>query len=407
MLCKYDFLTKEQNVLLALVRKTLFETNLDIDFESVDFAELWKEANIQAVPLLTMNMLDASEVFSEEAVYVKNKLQAYFLRNIAVGTEHSYIHDLVSDAGIPYVIIKGMASSSYYPDELMRLMGDVDFLVRKDDMAKTDKLLADAGYVARKKDYSHHVTYDRDGMRCEMHFLPPGIPDGGIGEKIVRLFDDIVEKAVTKETSLGKISMPSQFHHGLILLLHTIHHLTGDGLGLRHLCDWAAFLSGFSENEFRGIFESQLKSVGLWRFAVILTTVCKEYLGAPDVISGENCDKNACKGLVTDIFSAGNFGQKNPDRSHESLFISKSSGDNKSKGSLLINAILSVNEIVYSHWKIAKKYKIFLIPGWLFFGGRYILRSIMGKRPEIRMDRIIDEVRERTEFYDSLGLFEV
>ena len=407
MFCEFDFLTKEQNVLLTLVRKTLFENDLNVDIDSVDLSELWREASIQTVPLLSMNTIDSDGGFLGENEYAKNKLQSYFLRNIAVGTEHAHLHNLLSKAGISYVIIKGMASSAYYPDELMRLMGDVDFIVKKEDMSATDKVLSDAGYVARKKENAHHITYDKDGMRCEMHFLPPGIPDGDMGSKISSFFDDITEKACVKETSLGEISMPSVFHHGLILLLHTIHHLIGDGLGLRHLCDWAVFVSHFSEDEFRNIFESPLKDVGIWRFAVILTKVCADFLGATTVINDDECNENFCNRLISDIFSSGNFGQKNPDRSHESLFISKNSKDNTNIYSLFLNAILAVNEIVYSHWKIARKCKLFLIPGWLFFGGRYILRSIMGKRPEIRMNRIIDEARERSEFYDSLKLFEV
>ena len=35
-----------------------------------------------------------------------------------------------------------------------------------------------------------------------------------------------------------KIRIPAPFHHGLILLLHTVHHMLGEGIGLRHLCDW-------------------------------------------------------------------------------------------------------------------------------------------------------------------------
>ena len=55
--------------------------------------------------------------------------------------------------------------------------------------------------------------------------------------------------------------MPSHFHHGLNLLLHTNQHLLGEGLGLRHLCDWAVFAAGFSDEEFRELFEEKLKAV--------------------------------------------------------------------------------------------------------------------------------------------------
>jgi hypothetical protein len=65
----------------------------------------------------------------------------------------------------------------------------------------------------------------------------------------------------------------------------------------------------------------------------------------------------------------------------------------------------AVNEIVYAHWKIARKIKLLLPLGWLFFGGRYIIRSLTGKRPEIRLKNVMNEAHERQKFYDDLELF--
>ena len=402
----YDFLSEEQNTLLSLVGDSLSGRSDTVLSETVDFVGLWKEAEIQTVLLLALNRVEAENFPDDEKTPFKKRMQSYFMKNIAVGTEHNHLHKLMTDARVPYVIIKGMASAVYYPDELMRLMGDVDFIVRPQDLEKADNALVADGYTPRKKENSHHITYDKGGLRCELHFLPPGIPEGETGDKITAFFDDITEKSCEKETTLGKMNLPSAYHHGLILLLHTVHHLTGDGLGLRHLCDWAVFVSSFTETEFRNLFEGNLRSVGLWKFAVILTEACAKFLGTPMHLSDKNTDESYCDNLIADIFSSGNFGQKNSDRSHESLFVSGKKTDDKSINSLICNAITSVNEIVYSHWRIARKFKILLIFGWLFFGGRYIIRSLIGKRPEIRMKQVMSEARERQNFYDKLNLFE-
>lgn len=406
MFCRYDFLSEEQNTLLSLVSDSLSGRNDTVLSETVDFAGVWREAEIQTVLLLAMNRVDAENFPENEKNAFKKRMQSYFMKNIAVGTEHNRLHTLLTDAGVPYSIIKGMASAVYYPDELMRLMGDVDFIIRPEDKEKADKALVADGYTPRKKENSHHITYDKGALRCELHFLPPGIPDGETGDKIASFFEDITEKSCEKETTLGKMCLPSAYHHGLILLLHTVHHLTGDGLGLRHLCDWAVFVSSFTETQFRNLFEENLRSVGLWKFAVVLTEACAKFLGTPMHLSDKNTDEGYCDNLIADIFSSGNFGQKNPDRSHESLFVSGKKTDDKSVKSLVCNAIRSVNEIVYSHWRIARKFKILLIFGWLFFGGRYIIRSLTGKRPEIRMKQVVSEARERQKFYDKLNLFE-
>ena len=56
--------------------------------------------------------------------------------NLTVNKSHLKIHKLLTDAGIPYVIIKGLASGLYYPDFLLRSMGDVDFLISENDVEK-------------------------------------------------------------------------------------------------------------------------------------------------------------------------------------------------------------------------------------------------------------------------------
>ena len=133
MFSRFDFFSEEQNILLALVRESLFGKSENIPIDSVEFSSLWKEAEVQTVPLLALNNIESESASPEEKIFFKNKLQSYFFKNISVGTEHTHLHSLLADAGIPYVIIKGMASAVYYPDELMRLMGDVDFIVKEED----------------------------------------------------------------------------------------------------------------------------------------------------------------------------------------------------------------------------------------------------------------------------------
>jgi hypothetical protein len=113
-----------------------------------------------------------------------------------------------------------------------------------------------------------------------------------------------------------------------------------------------------------------------------------------------------CRELLADVFEAGNFGQKSQDRSHESLLISSKNEQGVTEKSLFSQGVASLNRIVYSHWPIAQKVKILLPFGWLFYFGRYAVRSMMGKRPEIRMKQVFSKAQKRKEFYNRLRLFE-
>ena len=73
---------------------------------------------------------------------------------------HTDVHDWMTAAGIDYVILKGCSSSYYYPVPLDRGMGDVDFLVKKDDLEKAGEILRKRGFVPAEGGarFSHSVS---------------------------------------------------------------------------------------------------------------------------------------------------------------------------------------------------------------------------------------------------------
>ena len=127
------------------------------------------------------------------------------------------------------------------------------------------------------------------------------------------------------------------------------------------------------------------------------------FLGADERGFDEEIDENICVNIMKDVFSAGNFGQKNSDRGHEALIMQRAGEEKKRSkiGSLFFNA----NRIVYEKWSIAKKLKFLLPIGWLFFGVRYFIRSLLGKRPKINVSAVSKEAGEREKLYNSLMLY--
>ncbi len=396
----------QKRILLDLTANGLFDLDKNIDFENADIKSVWFEAYMQTVPLIAFSKID-NEVFEKYNLpHIKESLKKSFSKNTRIDFEHVRIHSVMTAAGIPYTIIKGLASALYYNDPLMRAMGDVDFLVKPCDIERADKVLRDNGFVLVKDIHDCHMVYEFGGCRFEMHFEPAGIPHGRAEKTIREYLEDAVDCAVEAKTELGIINVPSVFHHGLIILLHMCHHLTGEGIGLRHICDWATFISSISKEDFANIFEEKLKKIGLWRFACILTQICVEYLSCPSEISTDKIDDELIFSLLNDIFKGGNFGQKSQDRSHEQLILSSKNEESIEKNSMLKQLFKSANSIVYSKWKITEKIKILLPLGWIFFGGRYLIRSILGRRPKIRPKKIAQEATERKSIYSQLCLFE-
>ena len=400
-----DFLTKEQKCLLDILSVSLFDSGKKTDFNDINLKLLWNEAYIQTVGLLAFSGSVPGGCDSEYLAYIRKKLNELLTTAINVNKAHVSLHKLMTGEKIPFVIIKGCASAVFYKDPLLRSMGDVDFLVDEKYFQKAQSVLEKAGFVKSKSDHLCHVVYKKNGVRYEMHSEVAGIPSGSQGSNVRALFDDVFEKVRDTETPFGAMRLPSEYHHGIILLLHTAHHLTGEGVGIRHLCDWATFVSGFSQNEFCEMFEKDLKKIGLWKFAKLITAISGEYLSCPVDWFNSDINDELKKEIVRDIFKSGNLGQKSPDRSHEGLLIGGNGRYKAENVSMLKQFISSANNIVYNNWRISRKLKFLRPLGWVFFGVRYIIRSFFGKRPAIRPKTIIMEASSRKNLYKKIELF--
>lgn len=399
-------LNKTEQILLDLLANNLFSAGKSFDAVSVDWRSVWQEAYFQAVSLTAFANLSSEMTQSAEFVGIRKNLQSRMSDNLAVNKAHIKIHRILTEAEIPYVILKGLASGLYYPDFLLRSMGDVDFLVSENDVERTCAVLEANGFVTSEKSHGDHLVYTDNLCRYELHTEPAGMPKGEAGELIKGHLADISDKAELKTTLFGSVFVPSAFHHGLIILLHTCHHLTSSGIGLRHLCDWAVFVNSVPENEFIDLFEKKFKDIGLWNFAQIITRVCEKYLSCPSKDWIGEVDEALVDALAKDIFEGGNLGQKSDDRSHEAMIMARYGDEEHREKSNKKRFVAYINQTVKNNWKSAEKNKILLPVGWVYFGGRYVIRSLKGERPKINVSSFLNEAKQRTEIFDKLKLFE-
>ncbi len=396
--------SKTEQSVLDLLATNLFGADKSVVSE-FGFSKVWQESYLHAVPLLAFSG-EISDMPQDFKAFLRGQFNTIITRNSRRIGEHVFLHKLLTEAGIGYTIIKGFACSLYYSDPLLRLIGDVDFLVNHEDFDRAEALLIEKGFTPVKSTGESHKVFLFKGCRYEMHYEPAGIPNGEIGVVTKELLKEAVSSAHSCTTEFGTINVPDKFHHGLIILLHMCHHLNGEGIGLRHLCDWAVFVNSMSREEFCGLFQSALKSIGLWHFACVLTALCIEYLGCGPEIMAERIDEASLRAYMLDIIKGGNFGQKDDDRSHQALLMSRENTATQKENSSLKNLFKSVNRAVYKNWPWCRKIKLLLPLGWLFFGVRYVIRSLKGERPEINIGTVISGAQERKNLYKDLKLFQ-
>ncbi|MDO4413588.1 MAG: nucleotidyltransferase family protein [Erysipelotrichaceae bacterium] len=396
-------MSEVQTVLLSMLSQSLF--NKVSFFNEADWVQLLTEADGQAVTQLIYSVIDVNKLSEEEAIRWKERSSAHLANNIRIIHNHALVHEWMTDADIPYVILKGCASASYYPNPVYRSMGDVDFLVPTVMLEKAGKVLESNGLKPWEEEHISHIVYRKKGMHLEMHFNVAGMPEGKAGELVREYLSDVFEKAELHELGNGKIMLPSAFHHGLIILLHTCHHMTGEGVGLRHLCDWAVFVNGFSDEEFCEMFEDKLKAIGLWKFAQVLTYVSSKYLGADQKIWAL-CDDELADELIEDILTGGNFGKKETGRSLQTMLISDRGKNGVGNTGMGTQFVQSINNLVVHHWPKAKNNPALLTAGWVYFGSRRAFRELTGKRNKTDISKLVDEASKRRNIYMKLHLYE-
>lgn len=401
-----------QRTVFGLVGQTLFARPYQPE-QGVDWMAVYRESEYQAVRLQTFAchhlIPDLPADIRED---IRRYMSGFMLRNARIHAEHTAAHGLLTGNGIEYTVLKGASSAFYYPDPMTRAMGDVDLYVDESDVPRTMELFRAAGYevetyTGEAKQY--HLTIRKGHRHIELHYRIPGIPEGEVGERIRAYLSDLRERATLQKCKLSTCRHPSPFHHGLIMLMHLQRHLVFEGIGLRHLCDWAVFVHRHTPEEFRELFQERLSAVGLWRFARLLSLAATLYIGLPEQpwMREDGEDEALACALMRDIVSGGNFGRKDRQRAYEAKFLSKS-GEKERKHNRVAEAVRSVNRDSREKWPIMKRIPLLLPWGWLHAAVRYLLnnRKRRGRGTEINLKRAYQDSKPRQELYEKLRMYD-
>ncbi len=399
-------LNQTQKFLCDLCANMMFSKEITPP-EKFNKAELLDEAKKQTVFPITYTALKKLGIIDENA---QKKYYSYIATNIRVSYAHSEICNILSENSISYVVLKGVASAKYYKESTLRMMGDVDVLVHESDVNKVDSALSEHGFFTKDNVFNidNHVAYTRvaNGVKtkCEVHINVNGAP-----QEIKDIFNGYMEDIIEKSTEIcvgdGKCFVPSEFHNGMVLIMHTANHLTNEGIGLRHFCDWALFVNNFSNEEFINLFEIPFKKIGLWRFAQLITLCCIKYLGVNYKEWAGKTDDDILEGIITDVFSCGNFGAKDISRHFQIKYIKNRKTGKISDKKGFRQKLSIINEKAKKQYSFAEKHKSLLVFAWIAVLFKYLYLILKGERKFDSFDTI-NKADNRKNLYNKFKLFE-
>lgn len=190
-----------------------------------------------------------------------------------------------SEEGLRMLLLKGLGLSRDYPLPEHRECGDIDiYLYGQSD--KGDRILHEIG-AHLYFDVPKHSEYVWDGVLIENHRTILNVRRNRTERELNALLVRLLEKDGTHGLVPGIQTPPATFN-AIFLIRHAAVHFQKEGIVLRHLCDWACFLTRHWDEIDHALFRTAMEDYRMDRFADLMTAAAVEYLGAE--VPGPECE---------------------------------------------------------------------------------------------------------------------
>ncbi len=197
----------------------------------VSLAEMHKVLPIVTEGFFYNKLLEPSDKL---AVTLCRKQYKEVCRNELREYEFNNICNALESAGIEFVPLKGSVVRKFYPEPWMRTSCDIDILVRKDDIDKASKVLADTcGCVVGQGSFHDVKIKTPSNINLELHF-------DLIEERVKENVSTILSDAWRYTRSVDGCQFRKEFTNEFFMLYHIIHmakHMMSGGCGIRPFID--------------------------------------------------------------------------------------------------------------------------------------------------------------------------
>ncbi|MCQ2460092.1 MAG: nucleotidyltransferase family protein [Ruminococcus sp.] len=307
-------ITKENQIMLNLLGSSLHSRKSE-PVESDSWQIILKEMVAQTVFALPSEYVNLEKInHTEKTKYIQmtaKNIQTYHI----LMSEQQKLLDVLDNANIPSVILKGSSAAVNYPEPAYRCMGDIDIIVKPDEFEKAFHIMCSAGYstVESVEKYHRHIVFNTDkGIHIELHNYFSTSRNKKQNTFLDQCIYNGIDRREVTELSGYKIAVLPVLENGLVLLGHINQHI-GGGLGLRQIIDWMFYVEKYLSDDFwNTAFVEYVEKTGMKTLAIAVTAMCRKYLSfESDSTWCNGADESLCDELMEYILTHGNFGRKN------------------------------------------------------------------------------------------------
>ena len=322
----------------SLLRAGLWaESEKQVSLDSpVDWKDIYQLATEQSVLGLVLAGIDYLPIDQRppkvELLHWIGEIQMLEQQNIEMNAFIGEQVEMMRDAGIYTLLVKGQGVAQCYEHPLWRSCGDVDLFLSDDNYEKAKSFLTPlAAHVDAEGIASKHLGMTIEPWVVELH----GRLYTGLSSCIDKELDDVYQ-----DTFLGgnvrswlngnvQVFLLAVENDVFYIFTHILQHFYKGGIGLRQVCDWCRLLWMYREKIDRNKLEIRLGRAKIMTEWKAFAAFAVKYLEMPvEAVPFYSFDKKwrlKADKISSFVMEVGNFGQ-NRDMSYygkKSYFMQK------------------------------------------------------------------------------------
>ena len=305
------------------------------DQNKMELFEACMQHKVSALAALAAEKTDFDEEVRE--AFREDRLNAIRL-NILFLAETERLLGVLEQEGIAHIPLKGYELIKYYPQGLVRQMGDIDILADNSCKEKIHTIMLENGYNEKSYGLSHDDVYFREPFyKYEMHRM--------LFTEREKQWHDYYEDIFTRlKRAEGKnyryYFTDEDFY--IYYILHNVKHIRIAGSGIRSLLDIYYFLSN-KKPDFSYI-EKELEKLGVLREEKILRRLAMKIFSEKSAGRINELD-NEEKEMLEALIRFGVYGSQENSYKIKISKMSEGKYDSGSKLKYITNRIFCIPEI--------------------------------------------------------------
>lgn len=306
---------------LKLVRNALWQSEEELpeEISARMVAYILRGAKEQGLLGLVIDALMRNKVRMPEEQYLELTVMLMKVRkaNDVLNKGLRQLKELFDERGIDFVVVKGQAVGVYYPNPMLRQVGDIDYYCDTQNFTKAQEALKEAWGIEEDADKEErHVSFDYKNVSYEGHFSLVMFHNKRRDRYWQQLMDESLnhsEKVSVKVDGMEVRTLPHTIHT-VFIFIHIFVHLMEQGVGFRQFCDLAVMLHVCREEIDRDKMQEILKTLGMEKAYRAIGCVLTDYLGLPSEDLGcelTDKDRRYTKRIIEILKYRGNMGHYN------------------------------------------------------------------------------------------------